>query len=104
LIRIAMWKPRIDGASTEEALLALMREYCSTWLASDVSQLPPCCQECLPASADDIAQLAVMFKQEDLKFAGSDEAQGLMHELAGVFGIAAEKLRNLRSPWRGLQS
>ena len=104
MIRVATWKPRLDGAATEAALLALVQEYSNTWLPSDVARLPIACQQSFPESAEDIARLAVTFKQEELKFSGPEDVTWLLHELAGVFGIAAERLRSLRSPWRWLET
>jgi hypothetical protein len=104
VIRVATWRPRIETAPDEAALLALMNEYCSIWLPSDLARLPIACQECFPSAIDDIPLMAVTLKQEDLMFEGDEELRRLLHELAGVFGIAAERLRSLRSPWRSLES
>ena len=104
MIRVATWRPRIDTAPSEEALLALMHDYCNTWLPSDLTRLPYICQNCFPPTIDDIPAMAVTLKQQDLRFEGSEEVRGLLHELAGVFSLAAERLRSLRSPWRSLEA
>ena len=99
MIRVAAWRPRIETAPTDAALLALMHEYCGAWLPSDLTRLPVACRHCSPETVDEIPRMAVTFKQEALKFQTGDELEDLLHELAGVFGIAAERLRSLRSPW-----
>ena len=40
MIRFERWRPLIEATRTEEALIAVMREYCDTLLPSDMAKLP----------------------------------------------------------------
>ena len=99
MIRFERWRPLIDAANAEQDLLRVLNEYCDTWLPSDLALLPAACQRCKPGSADQIGELALQFKHEELKFAGGDDGRRLLHELTQVFIAGAERLKRLRSQW-----
>ena len=96
--RFARWKPLIDQSRTEAQLLRAMREYCSAWLPSELLLLPEDCQDCSPATTDDLIHLAVAFKRADLRMDGSDEARLLMGEMSRTFVYAVERLRMFHHP------
>lgn len=97
-IRHERWRPLIEASRTEDALMAVMRQYCDTLLPSDVSRLPETCPHCAVNTIADISELAVEFTHIELKYAGEDETRDMLHDLALTFCAAAEQLKRLRHP------
>lgn len=97
-IRYERWRPLIEASRNEDALMAVMREYCDTLLPSDISRLPEKCPECAINAVTDISELAVDFTHLELKFEGEEETRVMLHDLALTFCAAAEQLKRLRHP------
>ena len=97
-IRYERWRPLIDASRTEDALLAVMRQYCDTLLPSDISKLPETAPGCTVNAINDIGELAVEYTAIELKWEGDDEARAMLHDLALTFCAAAEQLKRLRHP------
>src|SRR5512140_1733810 len=97
-IRYERWRPLIEASRNEDALLAVMREYCDTMLPSDVSKLPQACPQCNVHAVTDISELAVEFTSIELKYGSEDDTRALLHDLALTFCAAAEQLKRLRHP------
>jgi hypothetical protein len=97
-IRYERWRPLIEATRTEDALTAVMRQYCDTLLPSDLSKLPEACPPCTVNGVTDIGELAVVFTSIELKYDREDEARALLHDLALTFCSAAEQLKRLRHP------
>jgi hypothetical protein len=97
-IRYERWRPLIEATRTEDALVAVMQQYCDTLLPSDISHLPERCPQCAVAGAGDIAELAVDYTSLELKFDGAEDARMTLHDLALTFCAAAEQLKKLRHP------
>jgi hypothetical protein len=97
-IRYERWRPLIEASRNEDALTAVMREYCDTLLPSDVSKLPERCPHCTINTVTDISELAVEFTAIELKYSREDETRELLHDLALTFCAAAEQLKRLRHP------
>lgn len=97
-IRYERWRPLIEASRTEEALLAVMRQYCDTLLPSDISKLPEHAPGCAVNAITDIGELAVGYTSIELKYEGDDEARVMLHDLALTFCAAAEQLKRLRHP------
>jgi hypothetical protein len=96
--RLEKWKPRIDSTRSEGELLAVMKEYCNSWLPSELALLPEECQECRADSATDLTHFAVDLKRADLVFAGPEEARTLLQDMSRTFTHAAERLRIFHHP------
>jgi hypothetical protein len=94
--RLERWRPVIQGATTESQLLTVMREYCSSWLPSEISKLPDGCPKCEVADTDDIQALALDFTAYELKYDGSDEVKSMLRDMALVFTAAAQHLKRFR--------
>ncbi|MGE5097026.1 MAG: hypothetical protein ACM3SO_17960 [Betaproteobacteria bacterium] len=97
-IRYDRWRPLIEASRNEDALVAVMREYCDTLLPSDVAKLPARCPQCSVRSVTDIGELAVEYTAIELKYDRDDEARTTLHDLALTFCAAAEQLKRLRHP------
>lgn len=97
-IRYERWRPLIEASRTEEALLAVMRQYCDTLLPSDISKLPQTAPGCAVNVISDISELAVDYTAIELKWDGDDESRVTLHDLALTFCAAAEQLKKLRHP------
>lgn len=97
-IRYERWRPLIEGSRSEDALMAVMREYCDTLLPSDISKLPEKCPACAINAVTDISELAVDFTALELKFTGEEETRIMLHDLSLTFCAAAEQLKRLRHP------
>ena len=97
-IRYERWRPLIEASRTEDALLAVMREYCDTLLPSDISKLPVSAPGCAVNAITDIGELAVGYTAIELKYDGEEEARMMLHDLALTFCAAAEQLKRLRHP------
>lgn len=97
-IRYERWRPLIEASRTEDALLAVMREYCDTLLPSDISKLPESAPGCAVNAITDIGELAVGYTAIELKYDGEEEARMMLHDLALTFCAAAEQLKRLRHP------
>ena len=80
MIRFERWRPLIEATRTEEALIAVMREYCDTLLPSDMDKLPDGCPACAVHAVSDIGDLAVDFRALDLKFLGSENNHATLHD------------------------
>ena len=94
--RLERWRPLIQGSLTEAQLLAVMREYCGSWLPSEIAQLPAGAPRCHVDSADDISDLALDFTAFELKYDGPDEVRSLLRDMALVFTAAAQQLKRFR--------
>lgn len=94
--RLERWRPVIQGATTESQLLTVMREYCSSWLPSELSKLPAGAPKCEVGTADDIPALAVELTAYELKFDGPEEVRAMLRDMALVFTAAAQHMRRLR--------
>jgi hypothetical protein len=97
-IRYERWRPLIEASRNEDALMAVMREYCDTLLPSDVSKLPDACPPCAIGAVTDIGELAVGYTAIELKYEKEDETRAMLHDLALTFCAAAEQLKRLRHP------
>ena len=97
-IRYERWKPLIEATRNEEALVAVMREYCDTLLPSDVVKLPQVCPACSVQAVTDIGELAVEYTAIELKYDREDETRATLHDLALTFCAANEQLKRLRHP------
>jgi hypothetical protein len=97
-IRYERWRPLIEASRNEEALMAVMREYCDTLLPSDMSKLPGNCPPCAVQAITDIGELAVGFTSLELKYTGEEDTRAMLHDLALTFCAAADQLKRLRHP------
>ena len=91
--RLERWRPVIQGSTTETQLLTVMREYCASWLPSELAELPEGAPPCRVDSAEDIAGLAVEFTAYELKFDGPAPVKAMLHDMALVFTAAAQHLK-----------
>ena len=94
--RLERWRPLIQGSTTEAQLLALMREYCGSWLPSELAQLPQGSPRCHVDSTDDIAGLALDFTAYELKYDGPEDVRQMLHDMALVFTAAAQHMKRFR--------
>ena len=94
--RLERWRPLIQGAITESQLLAVMREYCGSWLPSELAKLPSGCPACHVETIDDIAGLALDFTAYELKYDGPEEARSMLRDMALVFTAAAQQMNRFR--------
>lgn len=97
-IRYDRWRPLIEATRNEDALVAVMQQYCDTLLPSDIARLPDVCPECSVHAVTEIGELAVDFTAIELKYQGDDETRAMLHDLALTFCAAAEQLKRLRHP------
>ena len=98
-IRLARWRPLIEASRSEDALAAVMCEYCDTLLPSDLAKLPEASPTCAVLSVADIGELAVGYTAIELKYMGhDDETRAMLSDLALTFCAAAEQLKKLRHP------
>ena len=93
--RLERWRPLILGATSEHQLLTVMRDYCGSWLPSELSKLPPDCPVCRVETTDDIAGLALDYTAYELKYRGPEETRAPLRDLALVFTAAAQQLKRL---------
>ena len=91
--RLERWRPLIQGTTTEAQLLAVMREYCASWLPSEMAKLPDNAPRCRVNSLEDIAGLAVDFTAFELRYQGPEEVQGLLRDMALVFTAASQQMK-----------
>ena len=94
--RLERWRPIIQGATSEPQLLTVMREYCSSWLPSEIAKLPDGCPKCQVDGADDIAVLALEFTAYELKYDGPEEVKSMLRDMALVFTAASQHLKRFR--------
>ena len=94
--RLARWRPLIQGTTSEAQLLAVMREFCGSWLPSETVDLPDNCPRCRVESADEIAGLAHDFTAFELKYNGPEAVQAKLRDMALVFTAAAQQLKRFR--------
>ena len=94
--RLERWRPVIQGATTEAQLLTVMREYCSSWLPSEISKLPDGCPKCEVVDTDDIQELALDFTAYELRYDGPDDVRSMLRDMALVFTAAAQHLKRFR--------
>jgi hypothetical protein len=97
-IRYERWRPLIEASRNEDALVAVMRQYCDTLLPSEISRLPEPCPQCAVSTVTDISELAVEFTSIELKYSGDEDTRLMLHDLALTFCAAAEQLKRLRHP------
>lgn len=97
-IRYERWRPLIEASRTEDALLAVMRQYCDTLLPSDIAKLPESVPGCAVHAIADISELAVGYTAIELKWEGDEESRAMLHDLALTFCAASEQLKRLRHP------
>ena len=91
--RLERWRPLIQGTTTEAQLLTVMREYCSSWLPSEIAKLPQGAPRCHVDSGDDIAGLALDFTAFELKYDGPEEVRELLRDMALVFTAASQHMK-----------
>ena len=87
--RLERWRPLIQGATTEKQLLAVMTEYCGSWLPSELAKLPQNAPRCRVDSADDLINLALEFTAFELKYDGPEEVRTMLRDMALVFTAGA---------------
>jgi hypothetical protein len=97
-IRYERWRPLIEISRNEEALLAVIQQYCDTLLPSDVSRLPEGAPQCRVETVAQISELAVEYTAIELKYFKDDETRATLHDLALTFCAAAEQLKRFRHP------
>ena len=93
--RFLKWREAIAVAPDPEAVSALMAEYVSGILPSDLGSLPPVCQRALESPGRDIQGSAVLLLQEELRYAGDPGVAALLHEIAHTFIAATTRLGQL---------
>ena len=94
--RLERWRPLIQGATSEAQLLTVMRDYCASWLAGEVAQLPDGCPRCELRNAEDIDELALDFTAYELKYDGPAEVRAMLRDMALVFTTASQQLKRFR--------
>lgn len=94
--RLQRWRPLIQGSTSETQLLAVMREYCGSWLPSELGRLPDGCPRCVVDTIDDISGLALDFTAYELKYDGPEEVHTMLRDMALVFTTASQHMKRFR--------
>ena len=89
------WKPLIQSASTEDALVNLMRDYVESWTSEEMLALPLQCRPGRIRDRDDVCDWAVVLAREELKVNSEEVGTHLLHHIAATFREAASRLTQL---------
>jgi hypothetical protein len=102
--RLDRWQPRIKNARSAQAIVAVMREYVSSWTPEQVAQLPADCRPSADLDVQAVSQWAVELTRCELKFAGDAAAAELLHDVKAVFVQASQRLAQLTAESLGPSS
>lgn len=94
-------KFKLNSASSEGAVVALLEEYLTSWKEDELALLP---QGCVPerfANAEDINFWSLKLARARLDFRGSQPAFTLLQDLTNAFGDASARLATI-GHWRKL--
>ena len=94
--RFLQWREVLQLAPNVKAVKAIMRDYVDS-LRPLVGTLPSECQKALLGEELDVQAVAVMLLHEDLRYQGSEEMRGLLHEIAYTFASAAVRMTLLHA-------
>ncbi len=93
--RLDRWQPLIREARTDEAIVALMREYLALWSSDDLARLPADCRPTDISTGTEVSQWAVVLARTERTFRGEREVEILLDQMANVFTAAADRLREI---------
>ena len=91
------WPNVLDGARTEQDVVAIVREYMATWGPEELGRLPPACRPGKINDAEDISDLAFCLTSAHLAFSGSLADRLLLERLMGFFTHAGTRLAALQA-------
>jgi hypothetical protein len=86
------WRDRLQVAPDSRAVNAVIRDYVSGLVPSDVNGLPQTCQIAITASPADIQAAAVTLLHAELIYAGDPHTAAFLHEIAQTFAAASVRL------------
>ena len=89
--RFLQWREVLQLAPNIKAVKAIMSDYVDS-LKPIVGTLPKECQRAMLAEDLDVQATAVILLHEELRFQGTEEARGLLHEIAHTFASAAVRI------------
>jgi len=88
--RVERWREVIQGATDEQAVARLMREYVAAIPDALVAALPPECQRALVDN--DIQGAAITILHCELSFMGEPALAQLLHEIAHAYASASMRI------------
>ena len=91
------WQPMIVGAYSEPDVVAVMQEYLSTMLPSDLAMLPDECQGIAPKSGDEVVESALVLVRHAAKTLTGEPQFELVNNMAIVFASAHDRIRHIRA-------
>lgn len=89
--RPARWTSQLHGASTEQAVVGIVREYLQTWTPSELEPIPVAIDPARLNSGQDVSDLAVELTRAELKFAGAEKTAETLKEITAVVREAAAR-------------
>ena len=97
--RYQRWIPRITAASSEKAVLEVVREYVDVIPTEHLASLPGDCSVRPVKSVDDISELALTLARCELNTVAREEPPAILHDMVMVLASAQARIRQLRSPF-----
>ena len=96
----AFWRQRIQEAPSEQAVVAVVREYLDGWTPAQTQALPEGCRPDRIDDRDDVCAWAVTVARERLKVRPNGEADDLIEALTETLREAATRLSQLSTESR----
>lgn len=89
--RPARWTTQLHGASNEQAVVGIVREYLQTWTPSELEPIPVAIDPARLNSGQDVSDLAVELTRAELKFTGPEKTAETLKEITAVVREAAAR-------------
>ena len=89
--RPARWTSLLHGATTEAAVVSLVREYLQTWTPSELQAIPVLIEPASLNSGQDVSELAVEVARAEFKFTGEAHIADALREITAVLREAAAR-------------
>lgn len=89
------WLMAVRSASSEEALIAVMRRYVASRAPTELARLPAACRPRDPQTRDDILESAVVLAREELKLPTDVGPDDPLRQMAIVYAEASTRLTRM---------
>jgi hypothetical protein len=96
----ADWRQRIQEASSEQAVVEVVRAYLDGWTPAQTGALPAACRPVGVNDRDDVCSWAVTVARERLKSRPGGESEDLIEALTETLREAATRLSQLSTESR----
>ena len=92
-----LWPHVLDGATNEQDLVAIVRNYLATWSPEEIARLPVSCRPGKVIDGEDVSDYAFRLASSHVDFSGPLADRLLLERLMGFFTHAAARFAAMQA-------